>query len=63
MSWMPSFLKGSLNYFVSYYVDDSRRKGKEAYNTDAVLDKLTEREINDWTDLLSTNIEYLSADT
>ena len=25
--------------------------------------KLTEREINDWTDLLSTNIEYLSADT
>lgn len=63
MSWMPSFLKGSLNYFVSYYVDDSRRKGKEAYNTDAVLDKLTEREINDWTNLLSTNIEYLSADT
>ena len=38
-------------------------RAKKLYNTDAVLDKLTERVINDWTDLLSTNIEYLSADT
>lgn len=63
LTWAPKVLNGSLNYFASYYVDDLHRKSKETYKTDEILDKSTDRDINDWTDLLSTNIEYLSADT
>lgn len=62
-TWAPKALNGSLNYFASYYVDDLHRTSKEVYKTDEILDKSTDRDINDWTDLLSTNIEYLSADT
>lgn len=63
LTWAPKFLKGSLNYFASYYVDDIHCNNKETYNVDETLDHFTSRDINDWTDLFSTNIEFRSADT
>ncbi len=63
LTWAPKVLKGSLNYFASYYVDDSHRKHTEKYQNNDLLEQDTHRAISDWTDLLSTNIEYLSADT
>lgn len=63
LTWTPKALNGSLNYFASYYVDDLHHKSQETYKTGEILDKSTSRRISDWTDLLSTNIEYLSADT
>lgn len=63
LTWSPKVLNGSLNYFASYYVDDLHSKSKETYQTNEIVDKSTNRGMNDWTNLLSTNIEYLSADT
>ncbi len=63
LTWAPKVLKGSLNYFASYYVDDSHEKNTEKYQNYDLVEKETDRDISDWADLLSTNIEYLSADT
>lgn len=63
VTWMPEALRGSINYYLSYFVDDVDRKGFETYQANAIAYNNTDRRIEDWTDLLSTNIEYKSADT
>lgn len=63
LTWTPKILNGSLNYFASYYVDDLHCKSKEMYQANETHDHVTDRDIQDWTDLFSTNIEYRSADT
>jgi len=63
LTWAPRVLNGSLNYFASYYVDDLHCKNKEMYQANETHDHVTDRDIRDWTNLFSTNIEYRSADT
>lgn len=63
LTWAPKVLNGSVNYFLSYYIDDVKDKSEEEYWLVKTLERTADRKETDWMDLLSTNIEYISADT
>lgn len=63
LTWTPKVLNGSVNYFLSYYIDDVKNKSEEEYWQAKTLERTADRKETDWMDLLSTNIEYISADT
>lgn len=62
-TWTPKVLNGSVNYFLSYYIDDVKDRSEEEYWLAKTIERTADRKEIDWMDLLSTNIEYISADT
>ncbi|WP_329904955.1 outer membrane beta-barrel family protein [Porphyromonas pogonae] len=64
LSWQPKSLRGGINIFTSYNLDDRLDHTDEKYNDRAgSVGSTLRRSYDGLADLLSTNVEYKSADS